>query len=149
MSVPWLSCRDAVTGLVSLLCPALPASAGIASIIVIVRRCVQALALAHAIGTFLNALQSLSPLLCFLLFMCVWQSALACCLVALFSMCLWFVRVTIIQRRRQLMMEMQWLASRPSVMTEDEIAALPAEKYQVSRPIRNAPLGSLYSYVGT
>ena len=60
------------------------------------------------------------------------QAALACCLVALFTMCLWFVRVTIVQRRRQVFLEMQWAANQPTLLTPEEIAALPSEQYKVS-----------------
>ncbi len=61
------------------------------------------------------------------------QIALGACLLALFSMCLWFVRVTVAQRRRQIFLEMQWAANQPPVMTVDDIASLPSEPYKVPR----------------
>jgi hypothetical protein len=63
----------------------------------------------------------------------VLQIALGCCLLALFSMCLWFVRVTVAQRRRQIILEMQWAANQPPVMSEEDIAALTTEHYKVRR----------------
>ena len=53
-------------------------------------------------------------------------------------MCLWFVRVTVAQRRRQIVLEMQWAANQPPVMAEEDIAALPSEQYKVGGVVSSA-----------
>ena len=60
------------------------------------------------------------------------QVALACCLMSLFSMCLWFVRVTIRQRRRQ-MMQFE-LQQQVSGMNEVEMSRLDIVPYKPREP---------------
>jgi hypothetical protein len=63
---------------------------------------------------------------------CTWQIALGCCLMALFSMCLWFVRVSIISRRRQAIFELELANAAPPVMTPDDLARLPVISFKAS-----------------
>ena len=64
--------------------------------------------------------------------LCVWpQVALACCLMALFSMCLWFVRVSIVQRRRQAVFQLELAMNAPPTMSESDVNRLEIIKYEV------------------
>jgi hypothetical protein len=47
-------------------------------------------------------------------------------------MCLWFVRVSVLHRRRRAQWEAEWAANQPPVMTEADLATLVSEKYKVS-----------------
>lgn len=61
------------------------------------------------------------------------QLALAFCLMSLFSMCLWFVRVSIRQRRRQMIFEMELHQHQiANTMTEEDFSRLEVLKYVVS-----------------
>lgn len=57
--------------------------------------------------------------------------ALAICVFAMCSMCLWFVRVSIRQRRREAMMELELGLTEPAFMSEEDFNRLEIIKYQV------------------
>lgn len=59
------------------------------------------------------------------------QIALSCCLVALFTMCLWFVRVSFIQRQRQIQFELELAQNPPPTMTPEDMQRLELIQYKV------------------
>ena len=56
--------------------------------------------------------------------------ALAICVFAMCTMCLWFVRVSIRQRRREAMMELELGLTEPAFMSEEDFDRLEIIKYQ-------------------
>jgi hypothetical protein len=59
-------------------------------------------------------------------------------------MCMWFVRVSVLHRRRRAMWEAEWAANQPPVMTDTDLASLLSETYTVCGAATHASL-CLYS----
>ena len=55
--------------------------------------------------------------------------ALGCCLFALMGMCLWFFRVSMIQRRRRIEFALEMAAQGPQGISGDALSAIPIVKY--------------------